>query len=65
LGRAQKRRAPARGLPRLVRITQNALPPRRDTTGPTECPGPMAVLRRSLVDLAFNNKDLGGSPHSP
>src|SRR6478609_10383084 len=30
---AHKRRAPARGLPRLVRITQNALPPRRNTTG--------------------------------
>jgi hypothetical protein len=32
-GGAQKRRAPARGLPRLVRITQNALPPRQNTTG--------------------------------
>jgi|SRR4029077_8984458 hypothetical protein len=31
----------------------------------TECLGPMAVLRRFLIDLAFNNKDLGVSPHSP
>jgi hypothetical protein len=29
----------------------------------TECLGPMAVLRRFLVDLAFNNKDLAVSPH--
>src|SRR5665809_126895 len=28
-----KRRAPARGVPRLVRITQNALLPRLNTTG--------------------------------
>ena len=32
----EKRRAPARGLPRLVRITQNALPPRRNTAGRVE-----------------------------
>ena len=40
LGKVQKRRAPARGLPGLVRITQNALPPRRNTTGRAiECLG--------------------------
>jgi hypothetical protein len=33
---SQKRRAPARGLPRLVRITQNATTPRQDTTGRVE-----------------------------
>jgi len=25
----------------------------------------MAVLRRFLVDLSFNNKDLAVSPHAP
>ena len=55
----QKRRAPARGVPRLVRITQNALPPRPNTTGHLQHAFSLwQFFDGSLSISLFSNKDL-------
>src|SRR6478609_5475242 len=66
VGPGPKKKSPGAGIAEArTHYTERTTTQTKYNRAHTECLGPMAVLRRFLVDLAFNNKDLGGSPHSP
>jgi len=60
----QKKKSPGAGIAEArTHYTERTTTQTRYYRARIECLGPMAVLRRFLVDLAFNNKDLAVSPH--
>src|SRR6476659_9497333 len=66
VGPGPKKKSPGAGIAEArTHYTERTTTQTKYNRAATECPGPMAVLRRFLVDLAFNNKDLAVSPHPP
>src|SRR5262245_8673163 len=59
-----KKKSPGAGIAEArTHYTESTTTQTRYYRARIECLEPMAVLRRILVDLAFNNKDLAVSPH--
>src|SRR4029077_12744698 len=66
VGPGPKKKSPGAGIAEArTHYTERTTTQTKHYRARIECLGPMAVLRRFLVDLAFNNKDLAVSPHPP